>query len=634
MRAGFLLFVRRLCVGLLFSSMIFAGVSPRRADAQTANASPGDTLVLYVSSETDGGVGFEKVASFYGLAFDKVDLSATPLSDSSLKDSTGAYYLAVFIDGTQLEQGLDEQAAKILGEAVANHGVNLFISNFNSSASTAVTTLTGGEITGSSEINASTKNYSVTQAAPEITRQLTGINVRHTSKPDDRGLVIRSGAAHTQVLVTAADDSGTPWPLFARYQAGKGNVFVVSNGKSTYLHTNLLSENYYARRSDAYFTQQWFSQITPLLMFMRYAGGERVWHTDHNYANFTMDDPVLQQSVFDYAGMLQQTQAHHFHFTLAAVPGTLEKRDQSVVDIFRDHADQMSLVQHGDTHQGYEFYRHEISPTDPYSMYVSSLATQEAHLLEGRSTLQTFSQDTGVPYGPIMVFPFGISPLDTLGLLKKYNFQATINSSDVPLDTPSTRNWDAYMYPAELAYNNFAVILRYGTGQSPYPFLFFLGKPVLEYDHIERFAKGIDAYNPYADAINSVQGGKVEWRSLDYILKHLYLQKTNRDGSLDVKFWGNHIIVTNESDQERSYHIQRDETFNVPIKSVQLDGAVVDYTATNNMLQVDTTIPAGGSRDLQITYDETTTDTLAADASTGGLGKSSIPFKFLPLRYR
>lgn len=190
------------------------------------------------------------------------------------------------------------------------------------------------------------------------------------------------------------------------------------------------------------------------------------------------------------------------------------------------------------------------------------------------------------------------------------------------------------MYPAELAYNNFAVILRYGTGQSPYPFLFFLGKPVLEYDHIERFAKGIDAYNPYADAINSVQGGKVEWRSLDYILKHLYLQKTNRDGSLDVKFWGNHIIVTNEGDQERSYHIQRDETFNVPIKSVQLDGAVVDYTATKNMLQVDTTIPAGGSRDLQITYDETTTDTLAADASTDGLGKSSIPFKFLPLRYR
>jgi hypothetical protein len=67
------------------------------------------------------------------------------------------------------------------------------------------------------------------------------------------------------------------------------------------------------------------------------------------------------------------------------------------------------------------------------------------------------------------------------------------------------------MYPPKLAYNNFSDILSYGTAQNPYPFLFFLGKRALEYDHIERFAKGIDDYNPFADAINSVQGGKVEF---------------------------------------------------------------------------------------------------------------------------
>jgi hypothetical protein len=111
------------------------------------------------------------------------------------------------------------------------------------------------------------------------------------------------------------------------------------------------------------------------------------------------------------------------------------------------------------------------------------------------------------------------------------------------------------MYPAELAYNNFSVILRYGTTQSPIPFLFILGQPALEYNHIERFAKGIDAYNPFADAINSVQGGKVE---------------------------------------EHACHIQRERSFNDPIQSVRLVGTAVDYTATNNLLQVDTTISAGG----------------------------------------
>ena len=626
---GMLLSLLQRCVAVISIAALYLSFFPQWAHAQARKDIPADALLLYVSTETDGGAGFEKVVDYYGLTLQKTDLTTTTFDDTLLKDSTGAYYLAVYIDAAQLDQALSTQAVQALSNAIAEHGLNLYVGGLRAQSSAAMTALTDGEVTGSAAINASSKKYHVTNAVPEITRQLTGVDIRHNSKSDDQRLLIRQGSTRTQVLATVSDDGGTQWPLFARYQAGKGSVFVVANGdKSPYLRTNLLSENYYVKRSDAAFSQQWFAQVTPLLMFVRYAGGERVWHTDHNYANFTIDDPPLQQSVFDYAGFLQQTLTHHFHFTLAAVPGTIEKRDAAVLDLFRTHPEQFSLVQHGDTHEGYEFYRHEISPTDPYSMYVSSLATQETHLLEGRSALQAFSKETNIPFGPIMVFPFGISPSDTLGLLKKYNYQATINSSDVPLDAPRAREWDAYMYPAELAYNNFAVLLRYGTGQSPYPFLSFLGKPVLEYDHIERFAKSIEAYNPYADAINSLQWGKVEWRSLDYILKHLYFQKTNRDGSVDVKFWGNHVIVTNESTQERTYHIQRDEAFNVPILNVRLDGAVVNYLTQDAHLQVESTIPAGGSRDVLITYDESTADAAAED--TNAAGKSRAAFKFLP----
>jgi hypothetical protein len=573
-----------------------------------------DALLLYNGTETNAGFGFEKAVALYGLTLTTADLAPTTLTDVLLRDSSGAYYPLVFIDGTQLDSSLNSSEAQVLVNAVNNGGLSVLITNFRVNSSAAINTLTGGEVTGSSAFNASSKNYTVSQAAPDVTRQLSGVNVRHSTPASgstaDYKLAIAGGAAHTQVLAVGTEDGGAQRPIFARYKNGAGSILIASNYTDPYLKDSLLKNNYYVLRSDPFFTQQWFSQIMPLLMGVRFAAGDRAWHSNHNYANFTVDDPKLLQSAFDYAGMLQQTTAHNFHFTLAVVPAAIDQREQTVVDIFRNNPDRMSLVQHGDTHIGYEFYRHVISPTDPYSMYVKSLAQQESLIVEGRTFMQSFSQSTGTPYGSIMVFPFGISPADTIQLLKKYNFQATINSSDVPLDTPQTTRWDAYMHPAEMSYNNFAVILRYGTGQSPYPFLFFLGKPVLEYDHISRFAGGIGAYNPYADTINSVYGGNVEWKSLDYIMKHLYQQKTNRDGSIGVQFWGNNIIVNNDTGGSKTYRIQREETLNVPIRNVSVNGVTVNYNVSNGLLQVTQTIPASGAANLQITYADGITTTL------------------------
>ena len=606
--------MRRICVGsfvnramslsLCIACAVLMPFSPSVAQKQVGEDTlpPADMLLLYDSTGTNATAGFEKAVTFYGLTLARVDISSTPVTDALLKSAGDAYYAAIFVDGGQVDS-IDQDGIQALRSAVNEGGADLLISNFRVDNSAAISALTDGEITGSTLFSATSKNYLVTTNVPDVTGPLSGVSVRHATPPKDRQLSIAPSAQNTQILAYEIDDNGQQSPLFARFKTGNGDgeIFIVSDNTEDYLRTNLLAENYYVRRADGgYYTQQWFSQITPLLMSVRRAGADRAWHAPHHYANFTVDDPKLQQSAFDYAGMLEQAKTHHFHFTLAAVPATIRQRDQSVVDIFAKNSDYMSIVQHGNNHDGYEFYKYETTAEDPYP--ARPFDKQVTSIAAGRQSMLNFAKQTSVPYGQIMVFPYNIAPSPTLTVLKENNFQATINSSDIPLDTPRARRWDVGMYPADLAYNDFAVMLRYGTGQSPFPFLFFLGKPVAEYDHIDRFQNGIDGYNDYADAINSVYGGNVEWKSLDYILKHMYLEKVNQDESRSVMYWGNNIIITNEANTERVYHTQREETLNVPIVSVTVNGIYVHYKIADDRLQVDMTISPGKSHELLVTY--------------------------------
>ena len=421
----------------------------------------------------------------------------------------------------------------------------------------------------------------------------------YESEQSDYALTIAPDALRTQVLVSSTDDAGQTYPLFARYTKGIGQVFVSGDNPDSFLRYNPLWENLYPiSQADGAFKMQRFAQIAPLLMFVRFTAGDEAWHRDRDYANLTIDDPPLRALYVDYAAILSQAIARNFHLTVAMPPVFYEDSDPEVVALFRDYPERLSLVQHGNNHDGYEFYKYEAAESDPHLS--RPIEEQEADIVEGRTRMEAHFQRTGIPYAPVMIFPFNISPAPTLAFLKQYNYQVTINSRDVPLDESRSRASSAHMYPAELSYNNFAVILRYKADAIPYPFDLFIDKPLFIYTH-GLFNDGPGAFNPYADAINGLYG-EVEWRSLDEIVKRLYLEKTNDDGSIDVMFFGNNLIITNGSTTQRLYHVKREETLNVPIVSVMVDGAPVEYTLADNVLEVDLVIPAGESRELQIRY--------------------------------
>jgi len=173
-------------------------------------------------------------------------------------------------------------------------------------------------------------------------------------------------------------------------------------------------------------------------------------------------------------------------------------------------------------------------------------------------------------------------------------------------------NYDFNMRPANMNFGNFAVIGRNGNSAwynneyvkeftDKWLFETFIDKNLLLYAHNSFFQNGMAHFNPYADFANSIQGG-VEWKSLGDIMKKMYLEKMNDDGSISIQFYGNNIIFSNETGESHLYHFQKEEWLNVPILDVKVDGSPIGYTVIDSILQFDLTIPPHTDKEVYITY--------------------------------
>lgn len=577
--------------------------TPTETPSPTATPTPPadltDVIELYATSKSHSDMGFEKVTDFYGLKRAEINLAATPLTDALLKDEAGNYVKAVHVEAAVADANLDSTERDVLKNAVEVGGVQLFVPALANTSSSFVSAMTDTEITGSTTVNDTVREFAVQSGAPEVTKEFTGLNITGWNDPQDRALTIAGGATHVTSLVKAHDASNNLYDVYARYTNGNGSVFILSNFAESSLTTKALGEIYWNSAVGANLRQEYFASITPLMMFVKYAGGDEGWHNNVNYANFTLDDPGLRPSEFDYPGILSNAQSHSFHFTLAMPPAKASNRDQNTVNLFLNNPNYLSLTVHGNNHDGYEFYKYVADPGDPYPSrpYVD----QVADIDEAVTRYLTLNSQTTLPWSRTMVFPYNISPTQTLEYLKRKNFQATINSYDLPIGETRT-SWDAYIYPAEMNYASFPSIFRQHANDVSYAFDLFLDRPSWGYEHTGVFnTNGISWMNSIADRVNAVNGG-VTWKSIEDVMKKLYQEKVNDDGTVSVRMYGNNILLSNDLGATKTYHITRKETQNVPISSVTINGSSVNYIVNNDLLQVDTEIPANTTIDFKITY--------------------------------
>jgi len=529
----------------------------------------------------------ELSARFYGLTLSEVSVGAAGGAGAAMRALRDQHVFAVIITAQALPL-LNKDA--VFRALQRDHGraVPLLIEGVTPSASSALlSSWSGGAVIGAvGPVEGSTDGEYRFSPIQDVTRQLGGRGVPASGAFFHR-LVIDERTP-PEVIVSFGS-GGTFQPILARAHVGDREIFLQSLVVRAGAPPKTSSEDLLTG----------FLRLAPSLLFLRYAGGERVWHAPMQVANFTIDDAWLREPYgnLDYERLLGDMVKHNFHTTIAFIPWNFDRNSASVAKLFLAHPDRFSIAVHGNNHDGKDFCAD--GPCPP--------ARQAEAIRQAIARMESFTKLTGVPYAPVMVWPYEKAPLlSTLTMLKKYNFLANVNTVPVPTGQASPAEPLFRLRPESVQFGDFPTIKRYSPQtpwvQSKIAVNSFLGNPLLFYVDPDVFEGGDAPLDEIADYVNHVDAGVV-WEGLGQIARHLYLIRLAGDGAYDVQAFASEITLINPSSDDAAFSVEKPETFEVPIRSVTVNGRPVSYHRTGDGLDLSIRLGGKETADVRVVYD-------------------------------
>lgn len=529
----------------------------------------------------------ERAATFYGLNLSVV----TPVSGSDAvaisKTIDRSATKAVAIAASALAL-VDEKL--ILQHLRRRSGGSVPLLILGVTPETDVTLLTawsGGAVTGCRRLEGARPPRYIVSRLEGFTRQLTDLELPFPGS--DPAYFVLSKGERAQLIAKVQNDR-EDYPVFIELASQEVKVFLSCAVRST---GDARAESNAERLVNE------FPEIAPAMMFVKYCAGDAGWHAVDDYANLTIDDPWLREpyGYLNYRGLLGEMEKHDFHTTIAFIPWNYDRSEPQVVSLVRAHPDRFSICIHGNDHDHKEFTDYPSKP----------LAVQVAALRQALARMDRFKRLTGIPYDRVMVFPHSIAPERTLKALKTYNYLATINSSDVPMDGPDPTLLPLALRPVSVAFARFPSVTRYSV-EEPLPRGFiqinqFLDNPLFFYCHHDFFANGIGAFNGMADAVDR-SDPDTRWRGVGEIARHLYLVKRRDDRNrYDVLAFSSDLCLTNSSQVDSLFYVTKRETGGPAIAYVSVDGQSCPYRLHDGDLDVTVPVPAGKTRSVAIQYE-------------------------------
>lgn len=537
--------------------------------------------VVYIGKPGDDSYTrrqIEAASTFYGL-----NVNSSGSVPSLLNSISNPKTVAIIINAAMLPTLDSKQVFALMRRRT--RPVSLLIAGIDDSTDTgALKQWSLGAVTGSRKLDTAQADgqYEVGDVS-EITRQLS-----NGALPFNRGQIFYLVLAPTTVTrsIISAQVKSATLSVFARTTVMGQSVFFSTSQQPTEIPVT----------ADPYRQQHLFAAIAAPMMFLRYAGGDKVWHSPGDYANLTIDDLWLREPYghVNYEELLQQAQQHNFHATVAFIPWNFDRSQPGVVSLFKAHPDRLSICVHGNNHIHQEFGPFKEHP----------LEKQVEDIDQGLARMERFKQLTGIPYAAVMVFPHSVAPRATFAALKDANFLATANSLNVPSDAAAPPGAEFALRTVTLDFANFPSLRRYSAENDiPRPQLAidaFLGNPMLFYVHESFFASGIGAFNRTADTVNQIQPD-THWLNLGDIVHHLYLEKLRDDGNFDIRSYSASIRITNTYHRDASFYIEKEEDFSSPLV-VLVDGQPYPYQKTGRILRLQVPISNGATRQVEVKY--------------------------------
>ena len=346
--------------------------------------------------------------------------------------------------------------------------------------------------------------------------------------------------------------------------------------------------------------------LIPYFIFINDATEGNTWKGNDLFANFTIDDPFLIEPYgsLHYKKLLHEMQIHNFHTTIAFIPRNYARNEDEVINLFKKNPERFSISIHGNNHDRREFYRYKKHKIfEPFK--VKSIEEQEFNIAQSIVRMNEFTRMTGIKYDKVMSFPQDISPAPTLGILKKYGYQATINGSNIPLDSDVTDKIKYNLRPVITNYYGFASFSRLKVkfyNSLRIRFAMFIGNPILLYSHHDIFKEDNKQFNFISDEINKISP-KIKWRSLGEILSNWYLIRKNAENNYDVKIFTPEIIITNNNDTEKEYNVYKGYESENNVKTILVNNKSVNWNNNGETLLFKMKIMPNDYAKVEIKYD-------------------------------
>jgi hypothetical protein len=540
----------------------------------------------------------ELAAQFYGLSFKVVvdrgngikDILGPVQQSESAAVAIEANVLGA-INQTALLRGLRRQGGRnvpLLIIGVTPETKSDLLREWASGISVGTTRASGPEVT-----------HYVFGNVQGVTEQLTGLEI---PSPGRDRLYFASSAKNVQNIIWLKNTQQRV-PVFIETDLERQTVFLLCKKGDPHMPLE----------PNAGSIEAAFAEIAPMMIFTKYSAAARGWHVLQHYANLTIDDPWLHEPYghLAYKELLSEMERHNFHTTIAFIPWNYDRSQANVVELFRNHPEKFSICVHGDNHDHKEF--------DDFG--TKSLAVQTAAIKQSLARMEQFRALTGIPYDHVFVFPHNIGSESILEELKSYNFIATINSLNVPIDRPRPVSPLFPLRPVTLSFGDFPSVSRYSAAMTtPSSFIginAFLDNPILFYGHQDLYTKGVGAFDNIADEVNKRQPATL-WRSVGEVAKHLYLVRVRDDSDYDAFTFSSNVNLDNAFGRNVQFHVQKQETDSTAIESVTVDGRGIPVHFESGILQISVAVPVGESRNLVVRYKND------LDLASIGTSKSSL----------
>jgi hypothetical protein len=536
-----------------------------------------DVVVLCWSAPASSDRSAHKIATFLGSEPTLVSLNPTALGDIASIRQLVPKCSCLVVDAETLAKAADVMRTGVDGLSglttdVAGH---VFIYGFlpTERHHAVLRYLSSSRLIGVHQADVSA-NFRLAES--RWCGSFSGLSLRGASPIPENCFLEGPGTEVRDTLIRVGGE-----PFFIRTSRGGSELFFSASGELADLDQKV---------SRPVRPLSWFSRLIPLMMFLRGALGDRVWHNDHPRACFIIDDPLLKKryGFLEYKRLVEAMRREKFSTSIAFIPWNYRRSTPDVAALLSSNQQGgPSLCVHGCDHIDAEF---ETTDFD-------SLRGRAQTALE---RMRAHRRLSGVPFDDVMVFPRGRFSAEAVAALKASGYLATVNGDVWPGNMRHTLTLRDLLEVAVTRFSDFPLFSRrYPRDIAEFAFDLFVGKPVLAVEHHGYFRDGYGALAAFVEQLHALEP-RLEWTNLSTICSRACLTRTAPGGEIHVQFYASRFSMQNNGAYAQRYTLVKRCPPDARLPIVTVNGRECGCEREDDRLIISLSLESGQTADIRL----------------------------------